>query len=287
MPQSYGDFILNHTPNYIQRRPADYPTNLPWPNNDEIVEGLATLSRLRYPPFVSPILFPDAKEGGLPSSLAAISPITSSAHPSIHSTTCAILHPGELSCLRSYLAFYFEAFPALAKFFAMIMALFAVPRYKAFMKDPAEELNRLSKAILRTTMFVSGAVGTSWGSICLFQLLLPKDFLPTKRWFLGGFLGGLWGFLERKHGRPQFLYSLRVSMDSTWKLGVKKRWWKAGKYGDVWVFAVSLMVLNAIYESHPDALTSSTYKRGLEFLRGNSKVLESHSDKARSSTLNE
>ena len=161
----------------------------------------------------------------------------------------------------------------------MIMALFAIPRYKAFMKDPAEELNRLSKAILRTAMFVTGAVGTSWGSICLFQILFPRTFLPTKRWFLGGFLGGLWGFLERKRGRPQFLYSLRVSIDSTWKLGVKKKWWKAGKYGDVWVFTVSLMVLNFIYESHPDALTSGLWKHGLAFIRGHSNAMESLTEK--------
>ena len=49
MPKEYGDFILDHTPNYIQKRPATYPTNLPWPTTTDIVDSLAEMSKLNWP----------------------------------------------------------------------------------------------------------------------------------------------------------------------------------------------------------------------------------------------
>ncbi|MCJ1477179.1 hypothetical protein MMC13_005850 [Lambiella insularis] len=266
-PKSYGDFILNHTPNYIQKRPVEYPSHLAWPSNDGIVDGLAEISRSNFPPFVSPILFPSATQT-LPPSISQISPITSSAHPSIRALTCALLHPHEPSCMRTYATFFIGAVPMFARFFTLIFSIFSLPRYKLFLKDPVVEVNRLAKQVLRMTLFTSGAVGTSWGSICLFQYLLPRTFIPMHRWFWGGFLGGLWGFLERKNGRGQFLYSTRVSIDSLWKVGVKKGWWRSGKNGDVWVFVASLMLLNAVYEVNPNAVTSGVVRKSMGMLRG-------------------
>ena len=49
MPKAYGDFILDHTPNYIQKRPATYPTKLPWPTTTDIVDSLAEMSKLNWP----------------------------------------------------------------------------------------------------------------------------------------------------------------------------------------------------------------------------------------------
>ena len=155
-----------------------------------------------------------------------------------------------------------------AKFFATVFGLFSLPRYNLFLKDPVKEIDQLAKRVLRMTMFVSGAIGTSWGSICLFQYLLPRTFIPTKRWFWGGFLGGLWAFLERKHGRGQFMYSTRISIDSLWKVGVKRGWWRSGKNGDVWVFVASLMLLNAVYEVNPNAVSSGVVRKSLGMLRG-------------------
>jgi len=47
--QAYGDFILDHTPNYVQKRPAKYPASLPWPETNTIVDSLAEMSRLNWP----------------------------------------------------------------------------------------------------------------------------------------------------------------------------------------------------------------------------------------------
>ena len=265
--QAFGNFILKYTPNYVQRRPPDYPAHLPWPSTGEIVESLAEVSRLRFPPFISPILFPNSKET-LPAGISAVAPITSSAHPSITNISCAMLHPQEPSCLRSYVTFYLKAFPDFAKFFAVFFGLFAMPRYKSFLDDPSKQLNDLSRSILRMTMFVTGAVGTSWGSICLFQSIFPRTFLPTQRWFLGGFLGGLWGFLERKRGRSQFLYSFRMSVDSCWKVGVKRGWWRGHSSGDIFLVIASSMVLNSVHELRPDTIMSGMTRRAISFAKG-------------------
>jgi len=150
----------------------------------------------------------------------------------------------------------------------LIFTVFSIPRYKLFLSSPGKELNSLAKRILRMTAFITGAIGTSWGSICLFQSLLPRAFLPSSRWYLGGFLGGFWAFIERKNGRGQFLYSVRLSIDSLWKVGVKKGWWKGFKNGDVWVVVVALAVVNSVYEVRPGAVRGSMIRRGVEYMKG-------------------
>lgn len=122
------------------------------------------------------------------------------------------------------------------------------------------------------SVFITGAIGTSWGSICFFQNFLPRSVLPTQRWFLGGFAGGLWAFLERKNGRSNFLMSARYSIDSLWKVGVKHNWWKGVKNGDVLVFVASLALIQGIYEVNPKAISGGVIRKGLGMLRGDGWV---------------
>jgi len=122
------------------------------------------------------------------------------------------------------------------------------------------------------TLFVTGAIGTSWASICLFQNILPRRVLPTQRFFAGGALGGLWAFLERKTGRSNFLYSARLSIDSLWKVGVKHGWRRGVSNGDVLLFVASLAVVQGIYEVDPKAIDSGIIRKSLGMLRGDGWV---------------
>lgn len=160
----------------------------------------------------------------------------------------------------------------MAKFFAVIYGLFALPKYKRFLADPTSELNSLARKILRTTTFLTGAIGTSWASICLFQSIFPRTFLPTQRWFLGGFLGGLWAFVDRG-GKPQVLYSVRMSIDSLFKVGKKRGWWRGVRGGDVAVFVAGLALTNVVFEMRREALDKS-FGMGVGWLRGESLLVE-------------
>ena len=265
-PAAYGKFILDNSPEYVQARPIGFPKHLNWPSAFAIVDNLAGISRQKWPSFISPIMFPTSET--LPKSLTAIAPITSSAHPAIKHLSCALLHPNDPSCLRTYVSYWIQAFPKVARFFTLIFTAMSVTRYKAFLNSPITALNSLAKRILRMSLFICGAIGTSWGSICLFQNMLPRGFLPTQRWFLGGFLGGMWAFLERKNGRGSFLYSTRMSIDSLWKVGVKRGWWKGVKNGDVVLFVASLAAVNVLYEIQPKSVSSGVARKGLGVMRG-------------------
>ena len=142
----------------------------------------------------------------------------------------------------------------MVKFFTLFFTLFSLPRYKRYFNAPIHELNSLAKRILRTSAFLTGAIGTAWGSICLFAYLLPRTFLPQARWFYGGFLAGLWAFLDKKSGRGNFLYSVRLSIDSLWKVGKKRGWWRGFRGGDVWIFVVGLGALNVVFERDREAI---------------------------------
>jgi hypothetical protein len=265
-PTAYGSFILNHSPHYIQTRPEDYPANLPWPGTFDIVDGLAKIADLSYPPFVSPILFPAKKT--LPAALSFLSPIVSPANPTHSHLTCAVLHPTDPSCLRTYILYWAQAFPGVLKFFTLVYGALALTKFRQMRANPGEGLASLASNILRTTTFITGAIGTSWASICLFQSYFPNRLMPRGRFFLGGFLGGLWAFVNRRGQRGNFLYSSRMSIDSAWKVATKRGYVRGVRNGDVWLLVASLALVNAVYEVDPKAVSSGVLRKGLGTLRG-------------------
>ncbi|POS87833.1 hypothetical protein EPUL_000743 [Erysiphe pulchra] len=249
-PKAYGEFILKNSPAYIHNRPNDYPPFLPWPSKYEVINNLAAMSKQKYPKFISPILFPESKPN-----FPSIAPITNAAHPLITQLSCAVLHPLDHSCLRTYLKNWITVFPQLTRFFTFVFSIFALPRILLRLNKPDSILNvpqvvigRLMDRILRYSVFVSGAIGTSWASVCLFQSIFSRNFLVEKRYFLGGFLGGLWAWIVRRQARSEFMYSMRASILSCWQIGQKRGWWKSFPGGDILVFIVGLATLNVIFE---------------------------------------
>jgi hypothetical protein len=220
--------------------------------------------------FVSPILFPTVQT--IPAAVAAISPIASSAQPTIENLSCAILHPNDPSCSRTYLSFFLQSFKGIFRYFTIIYGLFSLLRIKAIAAHPVPALTRLFKAIFRTSFFVTGAIGTAWGSVCMFQKFLPAKVLPTQRFFFGGALGGLWAFIDKDTGRSNALFSTRLSLDSLWKVGVKRKWWTGIKNGDVILTVLGLALMQSIYEVDPKAVNSPMVRKVLSTLRGDGWV---------------
>ncbi len=263
-PAAYGRFILQRSPEYIQTRPKDYPAGKPWPATFDIVDALASLSKLNWPPFTSPILFPATEQPLLPQ-LSIVAPLTAPAHPGIQHTSCAILHPHDPSCSRTFVRYFMKAFPGIVRFFALVYGAFGLLAYKTLIKA---FLNKLSSRILRMAFFITAAIGTSWASICAFNNILSRNVLPTQRWFLGGFAGGMWAYVARSKERGNFLYSARLSIDSLYKVGKKRGWWRGVKNGDVLVFMASLALVGYVYEARPDAVQGAMLRKGMGVLRG-------------------
>lgn len=249
-PKAYGEFILKNSQPYIQNRPDDYPNYLPWPSKYEIVDSLGTMGKQNYPNLISPILFPEIKPN-----IPSIAPITNTAHPLITHLSCATLHPSDPSCLRTYLNYWITVLPKLARFFTIIFSVLSLPRLLININDPDSLINapqvfigRLINRVIRYSIFVSGAIGTSWASVCLFQSLLPRKSLSEKRFFLGGFLGGLWAWIVRRQAQSEFSYSMRASILSFWQMGQKRKWWRGYPGGEVFIFTLGLAILNVVYE---------------------------------------
>ncbi|KAL2172706.1 hypothetical protein VTG60DRAFT_4152 [Thermothelomyces hinnuleus] len=268
-PSFWSNAILKNSTAYLHPRPEDYPSGLKWPNAGEIVDSLAQMARLNWPAFISPTLFP-LKEDILPSSLETISPITSGAHPLITSLSCATLHPSDPSCSRTFLTFWLRSFPSLTRLLLVVYSALLLPRLSALYHFPLSTLHQLVSSALRMAGFLTGALATAWSSICFFQAWLPRTFLPTQRFFVGGFVAGFWALLQhgRRGSRGLFLASAKASVESLWKVGVKRRWWRAMKGGDVWVFVAALMLTGVVYERDARAVKEAPWRKGISWVRG-------------------
>lgn len=265
-PSEYGGFILDHSKEYIQSKPAGYSSTVKWPGAYDIIDSISKIAKLGYPPFNSPILYPNSNI--LPKTLQSISPIVDPAHPIINSLQCAVLHPHEPSCLKTYLNFWASEFTHVAKFMSICYGVSWVPKYSLFFKDPVGALMRLTRSTLLTSTFITGAIGTSWATCCLFQKTLPRGLLPKGRFWLSGFLGGLWAFVDSRGGRGNFLYSLRLGIISAWKVLVKRGLIKGLKNGDVYLFICSLAIINSLFDMEAHSVTGSAARRVLSSVRG-------------------
>lgn len=265
-PTSYGNFIMSRSPEYVQPRPDGYPKELPWPSTSEVADGLAKISQLGWPSFASPILFPNAAPGKtLPPGLQKIAPITDPADPAISRLACALLHPHDPSCSKTLLQYMLRALPAMARFFAILYGALSLLRFSALKAAPGKFLASLAMRIGQSSLFLTGAIGTAWASICAMQRVLPGRMLRTERWFIGGFIAGLWGAVERP---GNFGASARVSIDSVWKVGKKRGWWRGAPGADVACFAAGLALVGVVYERKPEAVDSAALRKALGVLRG-------------------
>lgn len=219
-----------------------------------------------YRPFVSPILHP-ANPNTLPSTVKSISPITGPAHPSISSLSCALLHPSVPSCSTAFLHHILLSVPRLARFITTVILALSIPKLKTLTAAPITSLQNISKRILTLTAILSAAVGSSWGSLCLFHSILSRTTLPTKRFFLSGALGGL-PFAFLGNSRSTSLYFFRAAVDSAWKTGVKRGLWRGWAGGELWLVVVSWAVMGCLLESRPGSVQGRGVRKALAWLRG-------------------
>ncbi|KXJ97242.1 hypothetical protein Micbo1qcDRAFT_6619 [Microdochium bolleyi] len=265
-PAPFLAMLFKGTTTYLHEAPANLPAGMSWLDPSGVADNLAEMAKLKWPSFVSPAMFPGQQT--LPPSLSALAPLTAQAHPLITSLSCATLHPTDPSCARTLLTFWAQTLPRVGRVLVLVYSLMMLPKYKLLYNSPLYLINKLLAKSLRMSTFVTGSLSTVWASICFFQNWFPRNFLPTQRFFFGGFLAGLWAFIERKSGHGMFLYTARASVDSLWKVGVKRRWWKAMRGGDVWVFVLALAITGAVYERDAAAIREGSWRKGVSWIQG-------------------
>ncbi|CAG8556625.1 10914_t:CDS:2 [Paraglomus occultum] len=261
---AYSRFITSRSSAYLPPLPPDHISPYPWPSESEILSSLATLTTLNYPVFLSPKINRDGP--ALPSILRTIQPVLESAHPAHNRMACALMHPDEPSCWLTLWKFVNKEFASALKYSVIIFLLPYVLKINKIWESPCRFfykfiLNTLPSAA-QTATFISNSIGTAWASICLFQSIFPNKFMPTTRICLGGFLGGLWVLVEPKERQLAIgMYSLRLSLESLWKVLVKTGKVKNIRDGDVFLFAFSTACLMSIYELQPKYMSALMRKQ--------------------------
>ncbi|KAL4807164.1 hypothetical protein BDV18DRAFT_113708 [Aspergillus unguis] len=266
-PSWLGNVILRNSPSYIHERPDTLPAQFSWPGKDEIVDSIAEIAKLRWPAFVSPILRP-AAPNVLPPNLQSMSPITGPAHPSIHHLSCALLHPSSPSCGTAFAHHLLLSVSALARFFTAVAVARSALNLKSWLNQPISTVNGLSRQVITQTAVLSAAIGSAWGSLCMWNAILPRSALPTQRFYLSGALAGLPFAFLGNNSRSVFLYFFRLAVDSAWKAGVKRGTWKGWRAGELGLFVLAWAVLNSALEGRPNAVQGPGARKLLAWMRG-------------------
>lgn len=286
-PDSYGRVILARSTSYIPPRPAGLPTSIPWPAPRDIADTIASLSTpsstaAAYPAFKAPVLSALTPSKYPTTRYALINPVLDYApvHPAHSRLLCAVLHPTEPSCSRNFASFFAREWQASAKFVAIFTALTQLLSYRKVIKDPETALFKFALAVVQGATVISGSIGTAWGLTCFFQHYLPRTFLPTKRYFLNGFLSSVFILAVPKARRAQLgSYVTRQSLDASWGVGKRRGWWKGVPQGDTLLLAAGLATLTGLYETRPKAVESSI-RRSIWLLLGDSATTDTEKQAA-------
>ncbi|OJJ46652.1 hypothetical protein ASPZODRAFT_16407 [Penicilliopsis zonata CBS 506.65] len=283
-PKWLPALTLRLSPSYIHPRPEGYPVELPWPDQEGVLDSLATIAELKWPDFVSPILHPSTTQT-LPAAVQSISPLTGSAHPSLASLSCALLHPALPSCSTAFLHHLLLTGPRLVRLLAVAAALVTVPRVliKSLALPFPTSVPKLAQRVLAFAATLSTTTGLAWASLCLWTSLLPRSSLATKRFFLSGALAGLplgLFFRGSSYCRGMAMYLVRAALDSAWRVRDKHHHNKQlqspsrassrtrGLPGDVALVVAAWAVIGVILDTYPAAVRGSSLRKALVWMRG-------------------
>jgi hypothetical protein len=125
-PSAMGNFIMRFSTSYLPAAPRT--NNLPdleWPNTRQIVNFIATSSRLNHPAFTKSTAF---FEKDLV--LAKVFPVIQSTASGHSHLICSVLHPSEINCRSVFTGFVKKEFVASSKFFAGLAILSSLLRWK-------------------------------------------------------------------------------------------------------------------------------------------------------------
>ncbi|KAG0374580.1 hypothetical protein BGX24_010230 [Mortierella sp. AD032] len=170
-----------------------------------------------------------------------------------NSAGCAIYHPSEASCSSALKQLLGRNAVFSFKMYAVLAALTFIARGgNVFQKGVMNYISKTTIATLRSTIATWGLVITAFPLYCAMDRTLPDWFLPTKRHYLNGFMGGFWVLLETPARQSALtLYFTRFMMEALWRRGVKAGvvgQWKKGR-GEMALFGCAMAVIMGVFET--------------------------------------
>ncbi|KAG0059961.1 hypothetical protein BGZ90_004264 [Linnemannia elongata] len=170
-----------------------------------------------------------------------------------HSAGCQMFHPGVASCGTATKQLLGKNAVFSFKMYAVLAALtFFTRGGNVFQKGVMNYVSKTTIATLRSTIATWGIVVTAFPLFCSMDKTLPTWFLPTKRHYLNGFLGGLWVLLETPARQSALtLYFTRFMIEALWRRAVKAGWVKKVKGGETILFGFAMAVVMGVFETSP------------------------------------
>ncbi|CAB4445973.1 unnamed protein product [Rhizophagus irregularis] len=268
-PKNYDKFITSRSTTYVNPKPSDFSDAMPWPIGREIVDRIGILASLYYPEFYSSKLH-GRDVPPLPDNLKPIQPVLEIAHPAHSKMLCAMLHHEEPSCLVTYTKFIAKEGIDALKFMGIVYTISLILSGKSRPNGGITTiLSYAIPEIFKGATFITMAIATSWALFCGFQKILPNKFMPISRFYLNGFIGGMWILVEKPNRRLDIgMYSLRLSIETLWKLLVKQGKVRNIRNGEAIYFSLAMAFIMAIRKNQPKSITSPYIRFALSRLLG-------------------
>ncbi|KAG0091833.1 hypothetical protein BGZ93_011270 [Podila epicladia] len=166
---------------------------------------------------------------------------------------CRLFHPHSASCSASMATLAKSNMKWALKLYSTLAVLtFLVKGGNVFKHGVINYFTRTGMATVRSAVCTWGMVMTAFPLICVLDRYLPTKFLPTKRTYLNGFLGGLWILVESQQRQSALtLYYTRFMLEGMWRRLVKAGYATNIRHGETLLFGMSMSVIMAIFETLP------------------------------------
>ncbi|ORX65615.1 hypothetical protein DL89DRAFT_224566 [Linderina pennispora] len=171
---------------------------------------------------------------------------------------CGILHPQTESCTRGMLYILFNVFPlAMRVYTPLNLAVLLLFKRHRLAKDPRGVILSLIKSSVRSSVFLAVLIVGIINFSCGMRAVLGRESYWS--YIITGSVGGLAVLLEAPSRRIELaMYCFLRALESGWDVGVKRRWWKNVRHGEVALFSAATGVLMSIYQNDPSTI-SMTY----------------------------
>ena len=180
---------------------------------------------------------------------------------------CALQHAPTPFCTVGALNAFYAEFLRAGKLYVPLNIIMAIIfKGSKILKNPFKTLKQMIKSTLRSTIFLTFYVTTSWSMPCFFRNLRGRD----EKWmyYVNGLLAGSMVVLEQPGRRLELaMYCFPRAVESLWNSWVAKGVVRNIKYGESIYFAVASGVMLSIFQTDSGSI-HKTYRTVLHRLFG-------------------